>query len=117
MIGRLIKKNEVGTLQKNLCKFHPHAPATAELGNLAVEVAAQKAQAFQNPFNFGFHIVHTDDLQMFVEVGKVFSCLYVRFGSVVGTGFEFGGKAVDFALDFCDIVESLLGFLKHSILR
>ena len=117
MIGRLVEKNEVGTLQKDFCKFHPHTPAAAELSNLAVEVATQKAQAFQNPFDFGFHIVHTDDLQVFVEVGKVFGCLYVRFGSVVGAGFEFGGKSVDFALDFGDIVESLLGFLKHSVLR
>ena len=47
MIGRLIEKQHVGTLQQQLCNLHTHAPATTELAGWPRKIAALKAQTQQ----------------------------------------------------------------------
>ena len=51
VVRRLVKKQDVGLLQKELSQLYAHTPSSTELARLTREVAALEAQAKERQFD------------------------------------------------------------------
>ncbi len=114
MVGRLVEKQHVGTLQKNLCKLDTHTPSTAELACLTVEILTFETKTAKSTLNLADIVSTTKNIKFLVSLSQTVDQLVVRLALIISTFSKLSPKFINFSLEFRDVGESLLSLLHHS---
>ena len=124
MVGRLVQQQYVGLLQQQFGKLDAHAPSTAEVTGLAVEVFAYEPQSEQCFFHILLVIGGVDGIELFAQGGDVLDKFHVTVAFVVGTRFQFLVEALYLGFHFMQVGKGLCCFLeygtavfRHKVLR
>ncbi len=111
MVGRLVQQQYVGLLQQQLGKLNAHAPSTAEVTGLAVEVFAYKAQSEQCFFHIFLVVGGVDGVEFFAQGRDILDKFHVAVTFVVGACFQFLVEALYFSFHFMQVGKGLCRFL------
>lgn len=114
MIGGLVQQKHIRFLQQQFGKFDAHAPATAEVACLAVEVLSGKPKAKQCLFHIFFVVGSVDGIEFLAQGGHLFDEFHVAVAFIVGAGFQLFVHAVYFGFHFVQVGKGLCRFLKDG---
>ena len=114
VVRRLIEQQHIRVTQQHLRKLDTHAPSTAELTCLAVEILALESKTKQSLLHILLKMSHVNGIELLTLGSHLLNESHVVITLVIGTRCKLVVHTVKLGLHLIQVSESLRRLLKDS---